>query len=167
MLSSGLFPGICSLNANLLEHCVCSIFIGTQPQSHFIPTCLWRWNRHSVPKRWHLNYRHWGITEKKECNKKCNVHTNSEMYKLTFHVRRPPYAYKNPNWRAIYSLVRGPNWPSRKTKIYWPCYFLINLHDQNCVQYIHNTKTKIHSFGVLSMWKMWRKVCLNCKGEKI
>jgi hypothetical protein len=28
MLSSGLFPSVCSLNANVSEHCVCSIFIG-------------------------------------------------------------------------------------------------------------------------------------------
>jgi hypothetical protein len=26
MLSSGLFPGICSLNVSILEHSVCSIF---------------------------------------------------------------------------------------------------------------------------------------------
>jgi hypothetical protein len=28
MLSSGWFTGICSLNANVSEHCICSIFIG-------------------------------------------------------------------------------------------------------------------------------------------
>jgi hypothetical protein len=28
MLSSGLFSGICSLDSNVVEHCVCSIFIG-------------------------------------------------------------------------------------------------------------------------------------------
>jgi hypothetical protein len=28
MLSSGLFPGACNLNANVSEHSVCSIFIG-------------------------------------------------------------------------------------------------------------------------------------------
>jgi hypothetical protein len=28
VLSSGLFPDVCSLNANVLEHCVCFIFIG-------------------------------------------------------------------------------------------------------------------------------------------
>jgi hypothetical protein len=27
MFSSGLFPGVCSLNANVSEHSVCSIFI--------------------------------------------------------------------------------------------------------------------------------------------
>jgi hypothetical protein len=28
VLSSGLFPGVCSLNANVSEYSVCSIFIG-------------------------------------------------------------------------------------------------------------------------------------------
>jgi hypothetical protein len=28
MLPSGLFTGVCSLNANVSEHTVCSIFIG-------------------------------------------------------------------------------------------------------------------------------------------
>jgi hypothetical protein len=37
----------------------------SQPQSHFIPTRLWRWDRQSVMKRWHLNYRHRGTTQKK------------------------------------------------------------------------------------------------------
>jgi hypothetical protein len=39
-----------------------------QPQSHFIPTRLWRWNRQSVPKR-NLNYRHRRIAQKKAYNK--------------------------------------------------------------------------------------------------
>ena len=29
---------------------------------------LWRWNRHSVPKHWHIIFRHWVITQKKEYN---------------------------------------------------------------------------------------------------
>jgi hypothetical protein len=37
----------------------------SQPQSHFIPYRLWRWNRQSVPKCWHLNNRCRGITQKK------------------------------------------------------------------------------------------------------
>jgi hypothetical protein len=97
MLSSGLFPGVCSLNANVSEHCQfhlhstyspmkmgkteCSkrwglrLFLQpnlftyntphSHPQSHLIPTCLWRWNRQGVPKRWHLNYRRPGVTQKK------------------------------------------------------------------------------------------------------
>jgi hypothetical protein len=35
---------------------------------HSAPTCLWRWNRHSVPKRWHIKFRSRGITQKKTYN---------------------------------------------------------------------------------------------------
>jgi len=30
-----------------------------------VPTCLWRWNRWSVPKCRHIKFRHQGITQKK------------------------------------------------------------------------------------------------------
>jgi len=33
------------------------------------PTCLWRWNRQSVLKRRHINFRRRGITQKKAYNK--------------------------------------------------------------------------------------------------
>ena len=36
--------------------------------SIFIPTHLWRWNRQSVPKFWHIKVRCWGITQKKAYN---------------------------------------------------------------------------------------------------
>jgi hypothetical protein len=32
------------------------------------PTRLGRWNRQSVPKRWHIKFRRWGITQKKAYN---------------------------------------------------------------------------------------------------
>jgi len=32
------------------------------------PTCLWRWNRQSVPKRRHIKFRRRGITQKKAYN---------------------------------------------------------------------------------------------------
>jgi hypothetical protein len=38
--------------------------VGTH-EVNFIPTHLWRWNRQSVPKRWHLNFRRRWITQKK------------------------------------------------------------------------------------------------------
>ena len=41
----------------------------SQTQSFFIPTCLRRWNRQSVPKRRHTKFRRPGITQKKAYNK--------------------------------------------------------------------------------------------------
>jgi len=36
--------------------------------SHFTSTCLWRWNRQSVPKRRHIRFRRRVITQKKTYN---------------------------------------------------------------------------------------------------
>jgi len=36
--------------------------------SHSTPTCLWRWNRQSVPKRRHIKSRRRGITQRKAYN---------------------------------------------------------------------------------------------------
>jgi len=111
MFSSGKFPGVWILYADVLEHSVSSIFIGRRPPcwvvtpfhyllcnrtypypvtllpigssyfranllpqlfsnfSHFTPTCLWTWNRQSVPKRRHIKFRRRGITQKKTYNK--------------------------------------------------------------------------------------------------
>jgi hypothetical protein len=41
--------------------------------SHYLPTCLRRWKRESVPKRRHIKFRCWGITQKKKHNKKKDV----------------------------------------------------------------------------------------------
>jgi hypothetical protein len=40
--------GLITLISDVSAHCVCSIFIGV-----WVSTCLWRWNRHGVPKRRH------------------------------------------------------------------------------------------------------------------
>jgi hypothetical protein len=78
MLSSGLFTGVCSLNTNVSEHFVCSIFIGEWVCSvtavENVGYCTWKglarkiaWASRkevvgvgalrSVPKRWHLTFR--------------------------------------------------------------------------------------------------------------
>jgi len=36
--------------------------------SHYLPTCLRRWNRQSVPKCRHIKFRRRGITQKKTYN---------------------------------------------------------------------------------------------------
>ena len=46
------------------KHSVCSVFIG----GLYVPTRLWRWNRQSVSKRWHIKFRRRGITQKKAYN---------------------------------------------------------------------------------------------------
>jgi hypothetical protein len=67
-LSSGYFPGVWVLKADVSEHCVGSIFNRwwSVNDSHFI-TC-WRWNRHSFPKRRLLILRRRGNTQKTNLN---------------------------------------------------------------------------------------------------
>ena len=61
-LSSGYFPGVWVLKADVSEHCVRSIFNRWWSVSHF--TTCWRWNRHSVLKRCLLILRRQGNTQK-------------------------------------------------------------------------------------------------------
>jgi len=52
--------------------------------SHSTPTCLWRWNRQSVPKRRHIQFRRWGITQKKTYNilKAAKVWNQETLFKF-------------------------------------------------------------------------------------
>jgi hypothetical protein len=60
----------------------------SQPQSHFIPTHLWRWNRQRVPKRWRLNYRRRGITQKKayDIQNTANVWNQEFIHRYMFYL---------------------------------------------------------------------------------
>ena len=52
--------------------------------SFFTPTCLWRWNRQSVPKRRHIKFRRRRITQKKAYNKLGNFHTTEHFSPFRF-----------------------------------------------------------------------------------
>ena len=45
------------------------------------PTCLWRWNRQSVPKRRHIKFRRRGITQKKSYNIQNTAKVWNQKYK--------------------------------------------------------------------------------------
>jgi len=49
------------------------------------PTCLWRWNRQSVPKRWHINFRCRGITQKNH-TKNNLIHNLSLVYFVNLYM---------------------------------------------------------------------------------
>jgi len=60
--------------------------------SHFLPTCLWRWNRQSVPKRRHIKFRRRGITQKKTYNIQNTVKVwNQEKLSSSYAVFVVPY----------------------------------------------------------------------------
>ena len=48
--------------------CIRDFKLSPCPVCCMFSTCLWRWNRQSVPKRRHIKFRRWGITQKKTCN---------------------------------------------------------------------------------------------------
>jgi len=52
----------------------------------YLPTCLWKWNRQSVPKRRHIKFRCRGITQKKTYN----LQFATEIYSLSDAVVRLP-----------------------------------------------------------------------------
>ena len=70
---------VLDIKLSLCPEC-CMLSLGDSPASEFYmltfrntvfhlhrhaPTCLWRWNRQSVPKRRHIKFRRRGITQKK------------------------------------------------------------------------------------------------------
>jgi hypothetical protein len=53
---------------------------------HYLPTCLWRWNRQSVPKSRHIKFRCRGITQKKTKNIQNTVIVwNHELINIAWH----------------------------------------------------------------------------------
>jgi len=57
----------------------------SQAGRFFIPTCLWRWNSQSVPKRRHIKFRCRGITQKEAYNIRYMTKVwNQERNLLTF-----------------------------------------------------------------------------------
>jgi hypothetical protein len=94
-LSSGYFPAVWVLKADVSKHCVGSIFNRWwSVDSHFI-TC-WRWNRHSVPKRRLLILRRRGNTQK------TIFHYLLVDWKITFDKEDKNYVFKRIgiNWNA-------------------------------------------------------------------
>jgi hypothetical protein len=82
ILSCGWFPRVWILCADVSEHCVSSICVGHVNKENFSScdlwglnkknsSCshdLWRWHRQSVLKHHHIEFRCWGITQKREYN---------------------------------------------------------------------------------------------------
>jgi hypothetical protein len=56
-------PHRCEVTSSVF--CMLYVFFCILKFSYSTPTCLWRWNRQSVPKRRHIKFRHRGITQKK------------------------------------------------------------------------------------------------------
>jgi len=61
-------------------------------------TFLWRWNRQSVPKRRHIKFRRWRITQKKTCN----IQSTTEVWNQEYYV----FLFIFRTWRKGFIKLR-------------------------------------------------------------
>ena len=82
-----VIPGVWILYADVSEHSVPSSQAGRCVWKFpHTPTCLWRWNRQSVPKRRHIKFRRRGITQKKSYNIQNTAKVwNQELFTYLWH----------------------------------------------------------------------------------
>jgi hypothetical protein len=74
--------------------------------NHSSPTCLWRWNRQSVPKRRRMKFRRQGITQKKTYNLTVYMELQIETeYKLFCNLSQWRTRYTNFQY-IYYNPVR-------------------------------------------------------------
>ena len=93
---------LCSATADLsgCASLICLLCPTVLKFSHYLPTCLWRWNIQSVPKRRHIKFRRRGITQKKTYNTQNVAEVwNQECPVLFFflsrnNLERQPHAMK-------------------------------------------------------------------------
>ena len=78
--------------------------------SHYLPTCLWRWNRQSVLKHRHIKFRHRGITQKKTYSK---LYLHAVCRCVTF------FLTKHKNNSALLVLILSQKWQIRYDKCFW------------------------------------------------
>jgi len=103
MLSFGWFLSVWNLHADISEHSVCSIFIDRWVRVE--PTCLWRWNRQSVLKRRHINFRRRGITQKKAYNIQYMVKVWNHVYSCSENTDNADCACKPCEKPILYQIL--------------------------------------------------------------
>jgi hypothetical protein len=158
MLSSGLFSGVRSLNANVSKHCVCY---------NFIPTRLWRWNIHSVPKRWHLNSRRRGITQKKandNYNIICTKQASTTSFLYLLRPRLPPpeglRLFFEPNLLTCYTPHSQPQSHFMTTRLWrWNRQSVPKRWHLN---YRRRGITQKKAYDIQNTTKVWNQDYHNC-----
>jgi len=79
------------------------------------PTCLWRWNRQSVPKCWHIIFRRWEITQKKAYNIQYKAKVWNQNKTFVTGRRSTLDRCKNIHYIML-GLQFGQRWPSSEWK---------------------------------------------------
>ena len=117
-------------------------------------TCLWRWNRHSVPKRRHIKFRHQGITQKKTYNiqnmAKVWNQDNSVIPDAAVHNGRPDMVLYWLNLPNSYVNVCSSSWqPQPSQRRQWEAAEVCRLerwaYNKMAAQHgQYNTATAVH-----------------------
>jgi len=72
----------------------------SQPHSLFIPTCLRRWKRRSIPKCWHIK---WELPRRKHITQNCLVNTFlHKMHKAPAKISLPVHANPIEKQESLY-----------------------------------------------------------------
>jgi hypothetical protein len=87
---------------------------------HFIPTRLWRWNRHSVPKRWHFNYRRRWITHTYTPMKMEQTQCSETLaFKLQTTVNHPETKHTKSRTGRMFEVKRVLEFDASPTDAAW------------------------------------------------
>jgi len=101
--------------------------------SYSAPTCLWRWNRQSVPKRRHIKFRRQGITQKKTYN-------FTVCMKLQIETE----------YKLIYNLSQ---WPTRCTNFQYIYYDPVHVHVSSNILLILRRSNSINTAsGIVTLF---------------
>ena len=82
-------------------------------------TCLWRWNRQSVPKRRHINSRRLVITQKKAYSIQNTVKAWNQEISLCLHFK------PNFNLKCLYYY----SWRTGGQKYHYTLFYVISIYD--------------------------------------
>jgi len=138
--------------------------------SHYLPTCLWRWNRHSVPKRRDIKLRRRGITQNKTYKilNMCFLRRGVVSTSLNHQTGGPPLVgcprlliqfihsyppYRRPfggEYPAVYTGMpsfHDLNKPSFTLTVPWTSYILCTLSN-----YYHTVHEKLGARGGAVGW---------------
>ena len=117
--------------------------------SHYLPTCLWRWNRQSVPKCRHIKFRRRGITQKKTYNIQntakvwnqeylgLHIDADRKEFLWVYLVEDIPFVFQDPLILTRYIIFTS----ICKFRKYWPD---DGLFRPKVVANFWNNKTKIY-----------------------
>ena len=100
-------------------HCLFHLHRRLGMNKFVIPTRLWRWNRQSVPKRWHIEFRHRELPRRKHTT--IRTRRKFEIKNVTLFINDPSSLMSwVGNFEILHSICFKTNLSLRHYKIYRP-----------------------------------------------